>query len=99
MQTPPPPRSPRGPPAISRLPKVGTKGSQRQIFSMAALYHIISPIHELDLTLAPTPKKPPPLPQDNNLLRALVPLRCALVSHPEVWVLLLTVAAHVVPHL
>ena len=43
--------------------------------------------------------KPPVLPNYNNLLRARVPLRCAHVSHLQVWVVLLTLAAHVAPPL
>ena len=45
------------------------------------------------------PKGPLPVPQDNQLLRAAVPVRGALVRQLLVRVLLLTVAAHVVPPL
>ena len=45
------------------------------------------------------PKSPLPLPQDNQLLRAPVPLRGALVRQLVVRVLLRAVAAHVVPPL
>ena len=45
------------------------------------------------------PKSPLPFPKDSNHLRALGPLRCALIIHTELRVLLLTVAAHFVPPL
>ena len=45
------------------------------------------------------PKGPLPLPKDNQLLRAPVPLRGALVKQLVVQVLMLAVAAHVVPPL
>ena len=56
-------------------------------------------VHRDFLLLSQKSPFPLPLPLDNNLLRAPVPLRCALVSHLEVRVVLLTVAVHVAPPL